>query len=204
MIKRMLADYFRRVVVYWYGFVIGVASGTVGAIGEIRDKQMGLPDYLWWIISIVALFLAQVAAFKDVWLDLEAERGPLRDLPLNDLIQRVYPQWASTPNPNGPDAVAAFIKRVRQEAVDGRLTVWGRLGEGNHYPLVEIPKADWINMQVDWFSVMRAKPAAEPLNQITGVQRRLDLHIASSQSDRIWPVKSKRKISLRSPISVGA
>jgi len=175
---------------------IQIGIGVALAFAPLIWQQM--PETVKWI----GFFLGVSLTLHGLWTVFKDRKHKqlLYDANLGQLIEKRFPSWVT----QGPvDKIPDICREIRQRAVLGTMTVWGRGGANfDFYPLIEIPKDAWNHMQLNWFSVMKGNPNTEKLNQIGSGHTYYDLAVNTAQFNEICPpVRWWRKVKLRSPIT---
>lgn len=164
--------------------ILGLAATVAALAVAILDVTLTSLQHEWWLrLPGYGAFVATLilAAYL---VTLGLNRRDRYDKSLADLIEARYPKWFGSKNMGD---VGVLVREVRQEAINGALTLWGRGGQNfDLYPLVKIPPAEWVQLNINLFDVMRGKPSAEPLNSISEVRPYYDLWANSAEFYALW------------------
>ena len=192
-----------------------ISSGLLGAAGLIGSTvvQMTWPslDLVAGLSILAGCALAMVVAVA-IWIPdavrfvrrfkktSDKERSPPdgsgdptllkrgdvveADLKIGELVQTAL-------RTDVYEDVSIFLRAVRQQAIYGRITVWGRRNSEPEwcdlFPLVEIDRQYWEDHKINEYQLVIEKMAETIHDDGTEQGWFSDLHVSKIEACKIWP-----------------
>lgn len=183
--------------------IIGI---MVGIVSEAAPLYLpGTPYWIWGIIlwaGFAAIIGAAVWAAWPVLRRRLPRRSAIRPAPWRDWNMKQGLQWwEKTHGADATERGLEFFSTVRQAALDGHITVWGRRNmqmftykDYAFRPLEEIPSEHWKHHDFDSVRYIYGdekatirEASSPPSGEIAEV-RYYDLTVTSREIQSLWPV----------------
>ena len=194
-------EYFKLMLPRWWCLSLGAAAGVVGLLADMEGITMPLPSWIWWVLALVALVVAQFWAFATLHKEVTSRRSrPRADMYLHKIFDRLH-EAASLNHPQ-EDPIKNALNLIMERAATGEITIFGTATdpkEGNG-PAVPIDPVYWRKNYVtlygkiysgltDWQRERQIRTEGEGETYYA-------LRTDSSQVLLCWPQEKRLKLQL--------
>ncbi len=188
-----LRDYLGRLLHCWYVVLISVAFGILGFVKDGLGWDVPLPPRFWWAAGLIALFISQFLAFRDLYRQYEATLSPQANCTLAQVVKQIMEYEAEQPM---GDMNVLVHHQLRDKALSDSISVWARAGRDID-PLQRVPADVWATHQIDYVAYLRDERGKLERTKGTTQANYIDFHFNHEQIATYWPKPSFLKRALR-------
>lgn len=119
-----IRDYATGILRHWTFFFVGICAGLVGLFKDMI-WDVPVPTIVWLVVAFLALFYAPFQIYRDQWKEVQSFKQPRPDMTLDQAIQYLT-GFGGELDSSDLKKVGPALKKVRELAGLGELTLWGR------------------------------------------------------------------------------